>query len=217
MDWDDGLKYARFAPRLTGEMQASVVQSASVEIGTYRKRIARLLGKPFTIRAGLVPLVFKPNWDIYVTASGSTKAGITFHWDLTASVEAGVEFTEAGGWQTIREATSTGTVIDIEVAPITSELRFAPTRSEFSLYLYGVAGPYLNLDLPEYKFILERSLVPRFTRAAFDETFQGQAGFKVRVLSKTLAEFGPVDLPPYNVLIWERVFRDDAQAEVEID
>ena len=117
---------------------------AEVELGSIEeeKILSSQVFNPITVFVGPVPIVFFPKLDMVVGVDGSVKVGMTTSVSHDLSMRAGVMYSYPNGWARIAE--------------LSDEYTFSPPHAtleatikgyygdRFNLYLYGVAGPYVN-------------------------------------------------------------------------
>ena len=122
---------------LSGEANATVGKEILVK--TY-------LFKPFTFFIGPVPVVVRPQIDVYVGASGEINLRFAYALSQSAIAQAGARWTPGDGWQNI-----TGFGFDLDThsefvleASMQAEAYVKPGAS---LLLYGIAGPFIAVSL----------------------------------------------------------------------
>lgn len=122
---------------LSGEANASVGKEI---------RVASYTFKTFTFFIGPVPVVVRPQVDVYVGATGEINLRFAYALSQSATAQAGARWTPDNGWQNI-----TGFGFDLDTisefvieASMEAEAYVKPAAS---LLLYGIAGPYIAVSL----------------------------------------------------------------------
>lgn len=183
------LKNLTFAERKTLHDTIEIVAEVELASIEEEKILATQVFTPITLMVGPVPVVFVPKLDLVVGVDGSVKIGISTSVSHEISTRAGVGYTDGNGWKPIAEITN-----QFSFTPPTPTLEatiegYYGTR--FNLYLYGAAGPYVNVT-PYLEFKVTPLESPWWTLSAGIDV---PAGFRVvDPIAKIL------DLDDYEVL-----------------
>lgn len=99
---------------------------------------------PLTFSIGPVPVVLTPRLELYLTASGSLSAELSFRAEQDLTLAAGFEFDSDTGFDDISE-----TITSFEPGAVAFEGEaeaFAAVGGRYQLRLYGVVGPFGALE-----------------------------------------------------------------------
>ena len=146
----DWFKANEFTCAFTGQMQGSVSVKASVghDFLDESFTVARIPIAPITIMAGPVPVVFVPEVNIVVTVGGRVEVSLSAKVGARATATIG---TELLAWKWLALDQGRSICADLGIAGLSEldaslSLKVA-TGPVVSVYLYGLAGPQLDLAL----------------------------------------------------------------------
>ena len=140
-----------------------------------------------TVWVGCVPVVIVPELTLHVGAEGNVHVGVRTGVTQEATLRAGLEY-NSGSWSPIHQ--------------FSNEFHFAPPElyaamelkgyagPQLELLLYGVAGPYANVDA-YLKLEADSTQVPWWTLWGGLEV---PVGVKVEVLDHTIADYEAVPI-----------------------
>lgn len=200
LDWKLDINFGRVrefrcVPRF--EIDGSVKISGSVN-ATVKYPIR--LGKLRPSRALDLPgPSVVPEFDIYTEIEGAIKPGCSLTLQAGATVRAGVVLKD-GAWGGIREFTPRYSVTTDSKPSARVDLNWNVLRIEAGFKIYGVAGPYVKVDLPRLTGFAEKR--GDCVHVNLDAIVAISAGVKVEILSKTIlnAEFPDLFHKRWNVI-----------------
>ncbi|MBW6466207.1 MAG: carboxypeptidase-like regulatory domain-containing protein [Brevefilum sp.] len=116
---------------------------------------------PITLMAGPVPIVFVPKLDLVVGVDGSVGWYMSTEVSEELSMQAGIQYYYSSGWSTIAGFDYAFKFTPPSLSQFEMSLKgyFGP---RFNLYLYGVAGPYVNIT-PYLEIKVEPLISPWWT------------------------------------------------------
>ncbi|MBN2669028.1 MAG: hypothetical protein JXR60_07350 [Bacteroidales bacterium] len=136
---------SEFESGININQSASIVTSAQSGI-SFEEQIplAKFYLTPWIIQVGIVPVVFIPVIDLYIDANGQISGTFTMGVTESYNGKLGTRYTSENGFSKVDEDNySSGyTYPSIEL-----EANFEThLKTEFSLLLYGIAGPFANIS-----------------------------------------------------------------------
>ncbi len=186
---DEGVKHVLFKPTVIGVVKLigkSTYKTSFSKSFTY----AELDGRPFTIQAGPIPLVFTPHFKLSLNASGNADVGLTLTSRAKVTSAASTEYTRGTGWNTTLDWAKNGSFIVGKNLYATLDSDVTPAHLELGLSLYESATGSLQADYPTINFHLAHESVPpaglRFTETA---NYHGYANYNVSILGRTLTNY----------------------------
>lgn len=99
---------------------------------------------PLTFSIGPVPVVLTPRLEIYLTASGSLSAQLSFRTEQDLTLAGGFAFDSDTGFEDISETTTSFEPGAVDFAGEAEA--FAAVGGRYQLHLYGVVGPFGSLE-----------------------------------------------------------------------
>jgi hypothetical protein len=181
---------------------AGVAESISLQLdaqfsASFKKEIAiaRIRFKPVKVQVSYLPLVFVPVLTVYVGIEGEVSAGITTRVTQSAEFTVGVSYRRGEGWAPIK---TLSTNFDYELPSLSAGAGVRVYAGpEFDFFLYGVAGPYANI---EGYLDLELDPLNNPWLSLYGGVRAG-AGVKARIFGKTLFDYGINPIFDYRELI----------------
>ncbi len=172
------------------QLDAQYSASFSKEI-----QIAKIRFKPVKVQVGYVPLVFVPVLTVYVGIEGEVSAGITTRVTQSAEFIVGVAYHRGQGWAPIKTLSAD---FDYELPKVSMGAGVKVYAGpEFGFYLYGMAGPYANIE-----GYLDLQLDPLSNPwLSLYGGIDVGVGVKARAFGKTLFDYGIDPLIEYRELI----------------
>ncbi|NPV60966.1 MAG: hypothetical protein HPY75_15050 [Actinobacteria bacterium] len=136
-----------FSLTATADQQAELSIFAGLERDVLDEKIPILpkpiLFKPITFFIGWFPVVITPAMQLYAGVDGSVHVGLTASVGSNVNVTAGVAYSN-GDWGTV---SGVSTDFDYEEPTPTAGCKIKPyVGPRFMLLLYGVAGPYAEIN-----------------------------------------------------------------------
>jgi len=194
IDWFQ-LKQFRFIANATETSEISVKYNYSLPITrTIPINVSFIKFSPFTVMAGPVPVVIKPEMSLVLDLEGNVAVAVTTGVSQEATLRLGATY-ENGYWSGIHEFNN-----KFEFNSPAIELSgsvMVGINPELTLKLYGVAGPYVG-TVPYVKLEAKAKLFAEGKEAASSpdgleiSLYAGLklvSGAKVEVLSKKLANY----------------------------
>lgn len=185
------LEYLEF--KNTVKKTTNLTVEAELEISRERKKQIEvpIKTKPIVIWAGWVPVVFKPEFELFVGVDGSLSVAATMGVTETVELEAGVRF-EDEAWSPVASST-----VDYEFDPPMPSASMSVrgyAEPKLTLKLYGVAGPFAKIQA-QAKLEADTAEDPWWSLCA---GLQGLAGAEIEVFDRLLAnvEFVLFDFCP---------------------
>jgi hypothetical protein len=184
------LKRVRWMPSVSGTVEAKLSVGSKVRLLERQIPISPPLAtQPITVIVGGVPIVFVPVVRFYAVVSGDLERGLEVTSDVSVSFGAGAEWKKGQGSRLVGEVTS-----DANFQPLLNEessftFGLAPARPELKIKVYGVDGPYLEIDNPRIEAEFKSQANPRGYNLKVGTLFTGTVGFKMKVLSLLEADF----------------------------
>jgi hypothetical protein len=181
---------------------AGLSESISLQLdaqfsASFRKEIeiARIRFKPVKVQVGYLPLVFRPVLTVYVGIEGEVSAGITARVTQSAEFTVGLSYHRGQGWAPIKTLSAD---FDYELPTISAGAGVRVYAGpEFDFFLYGVAGPYANIE-----GYLDLDLDPLSNPwLSLYGGIQAGVGVKARAFGKTLFDYGINPVFDYRELI----------------
>jgi len=122
--------------------------------------LATQVFSPITIMAGHVPIVFVPILDLVAGADGSVVLWLSAEVSTELSMRAGIQYQDFSGWSPIAH-------VDYAFSFTPPVPQYAASLKgyigpRFNLYLYGAAGPYVNIT-PYLQIDVEPQKTPWWT------------------------------------------------------
>ncbi|MDI6830324.1 MAG: IPT/TIG domain-containing protein [Actinomycetota bacterium] len=152
---DVELKSADFG--VTVEETADIRGSASVTKNiSYEKDIVEHEFTPINVQIGPVPVILVPYVNVHVGVDGTVSAGISFGAMQKGSVYAGVAY-DGSKW-----TPKTGKDFSFEWTPPSGNINAdvkVYAGPQFGIKLYGICGPYLNLE-PFVRLVINTATPP---------------------------------------------------------
>lgn len=186
------------------ENELSVFAGESVKV-KYKRVIFSYWFHPIA----LGPVIVTPRISVNVGVEGEAKAGISSGVEITVEMEGGVHY-QSNIWQPVRtfQTDYDAHLMETRVnASVTSYL-----EPRFDFYVYGVAGPYVNVKgYGEASWDMMRN--PRYQVHA---GVKSSAGAEMRILSRVIASYSLPDLFHNRLLIYEGGFHEDNEGDIEI-
>ncbi|MBN1647062.1 MAG: hypothetical protein JW874_03420 [Spirochaetales bacterium] len=152
--------------------------------------VGRITFAPIDIQIGSFPVVFLPILSLNVGVDGEIALNIETGVQQTASLQTGVVY--ADGWETQKDFT---TSFEFENPVVDSSCRIKGYLGpQMNILLYGVVGPYVNLN----GYVeLEASQTEGDTAWGLYAGMELGLGVKIEVCSKTIADFSLSNLINY--------------------
>lgn len=194
--WFAGLKEVKFGFESSQNLNLDLI--AGLQYSSEKKfTLATINFSPITVMAGAVPVVFTPQMKVVAGINGYANASVTTGIEQAMSFNAGLQYLRDKGWAPFQEFNKNLTfnppVLNMNAG---AEVYVKP---EFSVKIYGVAGPYASLKL--YSRI-EADLL----QTPWWKLYGGlnmNAGVKVDILDKFLLEYNVSDLLDYETVLSE--------------
>ncbi len=167
--------------------------------------------KPITIVVGSVlgvpvPLVIKPDVDIYVVVRGDMVAEFVATATASATVQGGAEY-NGTDWSLVKSF-SKGFDLSIERNfSAGSTVTFCPLYAEATVRLYDVVGPTFTFE-PNFVCRYERSGNPAGLNVNVQGAFSASAAIKAEAFGKTLIDRNFPNLLSANFSVFDRFFPD---------
>ena len=193
------LQTVRWVPHLTGILKVQLSSSASVNFSEAKILLAHLEGKPFDVQVGPVPVVFVPKIDLYATMGGNVTAGVTLTSNASVTADAGVEYDQSSGWHPITQINHTLDLVPTLSTYASASYDFTPLRTEFTLYVYDVAGPYVALDMPKLNATVTAHATPPSADVNIGGDINGEAGFHVKIFKLDVDYQTPPLSAPFDI------------------
>jgi len=190
----EGLKEVQFGYESSENLDLQLV--AGLQYNFEKKiTLATVNFVPVTVLVGAVPVVFTPTLQIIVGVDGSANGSVTSRITQTMSFNAGAKYLKADGWKPFNTFNKT---IGFQPPQLNVNASAgAYLKPEFSIKIYGIAGPYANLKL--YGRIDANILQTPWWNLYGGITMD--AGAKVDILDKFLLEFTFSDLIKYEQML----------------
>jgi len=193
------LQTVRWVPHLAGTLDVKLSSSASVKFAEAKVLLAHLEGKPFDVQVGPVPVVFVPKIDLYATMGGNVSAGVTLTSSASVAADAGVEYDQSSGWQPVTQISRTLDLVPTLSAYASASYDFTPLRTEFTLYVYDIAGPYVALDMPKLNATVTAHATPPSADVSVSGDIAGEAGFHVQIFKLDVDYHTPALSAPFEI------------------
>ncbi|GAB4079482.1 hypothetical protein GCM10028783_04300 [Modestobacter muralis] len=147
----------------TAELSASIEGAAQCNLASTPLLAQPVRFNPITVNVGPVPVVLVPQLQLYLDARGDVKAALTTGARQEITASAGIQYTKGAGTRPTSNLRSGFTYTPPTVtATAHAEAGVSP---QFSLLVYGLAGP--QLDLRGYvRFDADISTSPWWTLSA---------------------------------------------------
>jgi hypothetical protein len=183
------LQSLKVAPTIASAMKLSANIKGKVTLLEKTIQIVVLRGEPIDVQAGIVPVVFVPILTINLEVKGSLETGVEVSMGSTASVQAGFQY-QAGQLPT----PIASVMKQFDASPqfnlyTSGTLEISPVDPDISLNLYGVAGPYVKVQLPALSFTAKRDSNPAQLELTGDADFKASAGAKFSIFGTHAADF----------------------------
>ncbi|MCP4360384.1 MAG: SUMF1/EgtB/PvdO family nonheme iron enzyme, partial [Chloroflexi bacterium] len=157
------------------------------------KQIASHTFTPITIQVGWLPVIFVPVLEINVGVDGNVHVNVTSSVTQQATLRVGLEYDNAA-WTPISELTNSFTYVPPTLSATLDMKGY--TEAQFRLMLYGVVGPYAEVE-PYLQLQADINAVPWWTLYAGLDV---PIGIKVEVLGKTIADYETIPIAYKEVL-----------------
>ena len=142
IDWG-GIKYISFRTEVTQEADLKVHVNGTVVRADYSKELYRVYFTPITVPIGPVPVVLVPVLTVNVSVTGEVAVGMTTGVRQWGTFEAELSY-DNGVWSTTRDHDIHFEHDDPEYS---SDCDMTGSIGpELGLLLYGVVGPYANIE-----------------------------------------------------------------------
>lgn len=183
------LQSLKVAPTITSEMKLSAGFKGKTTLLNKTIQIIVLRGEPIDVQAGPVPVVFVPILTINMEVKGTLKTGVTVSMGSTTTVESGFEYQAGQSPTPIANITK-----QFDDSPqfnlyTSGTLAISPVDPDISLNLYGVAGPYVKVQLPLLEFEAKLGTNPAQLEITGDADFKASAGAKFSIFGTHAADF----------------------------
>lgn len=178
-NWE--LDYLYFARNNT-ETAELIIEADLEKSVSEVKQIASHTFAPITVQVGWLPVVFVPILEVNVGVDGSVHVNMTSSVTQQATLHVGLEY-ENNSWNPISELTNSFTYLPPTLSTTMDARGY--TKAQFRLMLYGVVGPYAEIE-PYLQLQADINAVPWWTLYGGLDV---PVGVKVDVLSKTIADY----------------------------
>ena len=140
-----GSQVRRFSLTNKNSLSKTLEIFSEVELMDLEKEaiLATQYFSPIILMVGILPIVFVPKLDLVVGMDGSVKVGISTEVSQQLTMRAGIQYRYSSGWSPIAEISNT---YAFQPPHVTFEMSLKGYLGpRFNLYLYGVAGPFVNI------------------------------------------------------------------------
>jgi len=183
------LQTLKVVPTISSEMKLTVGIKSKVTVLDKKIQILVLRGQPIDIQAGPVPVVFVPILTVNLEIKGSLESGVQVSMGSTTTVQSGFQY-QAGQLPTpigsITKQFDASPQVNLFASGI---LEISPVEPNISLNLYGVAGPYVKVQLPALQFQAKLSSNPAQLALTGAADFKASAGAKFSIFGTHAADF----------------------------
>lgn len=145
-------------------------------------KFAALPANPFTVQAGQIPLVFAPTLALYTRLDGTVVAGETQTASRTVTVAAGSQFSRGSGWSPLGDSSQTAGFAAVPGSYAEVSSGWTPVRAEMTLFICGVAGPFMETQTPRIEAQFTPLLNPSQVEITAFAVLKGGAGFNADIL-----------------------------------
>lgn len=155
------LKRVRFSPTVQGKLEAKLEGKVKGSLGEVRVPVSPpLLGPTITVTVGVVPVVFIPVVRFYAVANGEIESGFERTSSVDFSTGFGAELKD-GRVSPAGEANASANLVPKFNSSAGFTLGLAPGSSpDLMVRVYGVPGPYLDVDAPRLEAAFTRDNNP---------------------------------------------------------
>jgi len=169
------LRYAKSIARLDASIQGKLTAEGT---RSFTLSKFKLWESPFLAPVYLGPVAFFPKITLYAKFNGSLDvgAGVDVIGSLNAAV--GPVYEKGRGWYALTEATPSLSFPKMPETWVTAKGELVLLSAELELKAYNAAGPFVNVDLPEFQYDLRSSSNPAKVVFNLDAEFQGRTGFR---------------------------------------
>ena len=183
------LQSLKVVPKITSEMKLTATIKSKATLLDKTIQLVVLRGEPIDIQAGVVPVIFVPILTINLEIKGSLETGVTVSMGSTTTVQAGFQYQAGQAPTPIANVTN-----QFDASPQfnlynSGTLEISAIDPDISLNLYGVAGPYANIQIPDLKFQATLGADPAQLALTGDADFIASAGAKFSIFGTHAADF----------------------------
>jgi len=190
--WEDlgELKAFWFEPNLDVNVGGSVKVFKEFILNKSQQKLCTLRFPPSIIIAGVLPVVFTTEIEVYLTFEGKFEIAVSVQPEAAINMWAGVYYDCEDGWSSDSDLTynwKSGMTGNI-TATLTGE--FGLFGPELEIFLYGVTGPFVKADAPYIKAEAQAQFTPD-PKMVFkvDGGIRGSLGAEAEILGKKLARY----------------------------
>ena len=205
---EHALKELSFVPSIEGKFEAKLKGTAKGKLfeGARIKVGPELLGKPILRLVGPIPIVFTPVIQFYALANGDIEAGFELASSAEAKADLGLAYKD-GRTSPVAEATAKATLIPKFSTDAGLTVGVAPgSHPEIKVRIFGVEGPYLDIDAPLLEAEFKRQSDPPGFKLAAKALFKATVGFRFDVVSVLKLDLSqPAQIP---IKLFEATFLD---------
>lgn len=144
----DGWSLSDFSVTYTANSQVSASVTSSWELLAIEKEMTipnlKLAFNPIVVWVGWIPVVITPEINVVVGFEGSVSANFALEAGLSSVATAGFGYSRADGWRIIQYLETNYSLDPSLNVSATGKLYAGP---KLSVYVYGLVGPYVSLNL----------------------------------------------------------------------
>jgi hypothetical protein len=167
--------------KITGQLVQSL---AKVEIP-----LATLIGVPFTVFVGPVPIVLLPVLFIFVKVEGKVEVGVEFTGNAEIILEGGFDFVRGNGFTPFVDLNTTSSDQQFKAVFTDLKLEAAPALAELTTSFNGISGPFFKLAMPNFDLELRANAISQDLQVILNAGIKGSTGAKAGLLGKGIPLF----------------------------
>ena len=183
------LQTLKVAPTITSGMKLTAKIKSKTTLLDKSVQIVVLRGEPIDIQAGIVPVVFVPILTLNLEVKGTVEGGLQISMGSTTTVQTGFDYEAGQAPMPIASVTKQFDALPQFNLYGSGTLEISPIDPDISLNLYGVAGPYVKVQLPDLKFQATLGTSPAQLALTGAADFKASAGAKFSIFGTHAADF----------------------------